>query len=69
MFIALRNSPEPHARLEFDVEDVATASADLTAQGCKLLVDSRKEPWGQTVTRLLSPEGVLVGVIFTPWLR
>ena len=26
-------------------------------------------PWGQTVTRLLSPEGLLTGVTFTPWLR
>ena len=61
--------PEPHSWLEFDVEDVAAASAHLKAQGYKLLVEARKEPWGQTVTRLLSPEGVLVGITYTPWLR
>lgn len=61
--------PEPHSWLEFDVEDVAAASAHLKKQGYKLLVDTRKEPWGQTVTRLLSPEGLLVGITYTPWLR
>jgi catechol 2,3-dioxygenase-like lactoylglutathione lyase family enzyme len=61
--------PEPHSWLEFDVEDVAAASAHLKAQGYKLLVEARNEPWGQTVTRLLSPEGVLVGITYTPWLR
>ena len=60
---------EPHSWLEFDVEDVAVASAHLKKQGYKLLVDARKEPWGQTVTRLLSPEGLLVGITYTPWLR
>ena len=27
------------------------------------------EEWGQTVARLLSPEGLLVGVTVTPWMR
>jgi hypothetical protein len=35
----------------------------------KMLVAARKEPWGQIVTRLLSPEGVLVAVTYTPWMR
>ena len=61
--------PAPTSWIEFDVEDVATASAELERQGYKLLVNNRKEPWGQTVTRLLSPEGILVGITFTPWLR
>lgn len=61
--------PVPQAWLEFDVEDVRAASAVLTARGYTLLVDTRTEPWGQTVTRLLSPEGLLVGLTFTPWLR
>jgi len=61
--------PAPNTWLEFDVEDVASASAELVARGCRLLVNNRKEPWGQTVTRLLSPEGILIGITFTPWLR
>jgi catechol 2,3-dioxygenase-like lactoylglutathione lyase family enzyme len=63
------NIAEPHAWLEFDVEDVGAASEHLKAKGYTLLVDNRKEPWGQTVTRLLSPEGVLVGITLTPWMR
>jgi catechol 2,3-dioxygenase-like lactoylglutathione lyase family enzyme len=59
----------PHSWLEFDVEDVATATQVLKDRGYTLLVDCQKEPWGQTVTRLLSPEGILIGITFTPWLR
>lgn len=61
--------PVPQAWLEFDVDDVAAATAELTAKGYTLLVSQRMEPWGQTVTRLLSPEGILVGVTHTPWMR
>ena len=61
--------PAPTSWLEFDVEDVAIASAELERRGYKLLVNNRKEPWGQIVSRLLSPEGILIGITFTPWLR
>jgi len=61
--------PVPQAWLEFDVADIEAATRELEAQGYRLLVSARKEPWGQTVTRFLSPEGILVGVTHTPWLR
>ena len=61
--------PTPNSWIEFDVADIGAASAILKSRGYKLLVDTRKEPWGQTVTRLLSPEGILVGLTVTPWLR
>jgi catechol 2,3-dioxygenase-like lactoylglutathione lyase family enzyme len=61
--------PTPTSWLEFDVEDVAQVSEELKAKGYRLLVTARKEPWGQTVTRLLSPEGILVGLTYTPWMR
>ncbi|HVT97501.1 MAG TPA: VOC family protein [Acidobacteriaceae bacterium] len=61
--------PAPQAWLEFDVEDVPSATAALEAEGYRLLVKNRMEPWGQTVSRLLSPEGLLVGITFTPMLR
>jgi catechol 2,3-dioxygenase-like lactoylglutathione lyase family enzyme len=61
--------PTPHSWLEFDVEDVASATRLLKERGYSVLVDNRQEPWGQTVTRLLSPEGILVGITFTPWMR
>jgi hypothetical protein len=61
--------PVPQAWLEFDVESVEKATAELEARGYRVLLRNKKEPWGQTVTRLLSPEGLLVGVTFTPWMR
>jgi len=59
----------PHAWLEFDVDDIEAATRELEERGYRLLVRNRTEPWGQVVTRLLSPEGLLVGVTVTPWMR
>jgi catechol 2,3-dioxygenase-like lactoylglutathione lyase family enzyme len=59
--------PRPQASIEFEVDDVPAAAAELTARGHRLLHDARTEPWGQTVARLLSPEGLIVGVCHTPW--
>src|SRR6267142_3427563 len=59
--------PRPQAWLEFDVEDVDVATRELEERGYNLLVRSRTEPWGQVVSRLVSPEGLLVGVTMTPW--
>jgi hypothetical protein len=61
--------PIPQAWLEFDVDSVENATADLESRGYRILVKDKQEPWGQMVTRLLSPEGLLVGVTFTPALR
>ncbi len=59
----------PQANVEFDVDDVAAAAAELEASGYRLLHHAKQEPWGQTIARLISPEGLLVGVSHTPWLR
>ncbi|HEY0830917.1 MAG TPA: VOC family protein [Candidatus Dormibacteraeota bacterium] len=59
----------PQAWLEFDVDDVDNATRELEGRGYKLLVRSRTEPWGEVVTRLISPEGLLVGVTMTPSMR
>jgi catechol 2,3-dioxygenase-like lactoylglutathione lyase family enzyme len=61
--------PVPQAWLEFEVESVENATQSLEAQGYRMLVKNRQEPWGQTVSRFLSPEGLLVGLTFTPSLR
>ena len=61
--------PAPHAWLEFDVQDLQAATAELKEKRYTLLVEARQESWGQIVTRLLSPEGLLVGVTYTPWMR
>ncbi len=61
--------PVPQAWIEFDVEDIEKATAELKSQGYELLVETQKEPWGQVVTRLLGPEGLLVGITHTPSMR
>ena len=61
--------PSPQAWLEFDVENVERATAELETRGYRMLVKNKKEPWGQTVSRFLAPEGLLVGITFTPFLR
>lgn len=61
--------PAPHAWLEFDVDDVKKATGELEAQGHRMLVKNKKEPWGQTVSRFITPEGLLVGITFTPSMR
>jgi catechol 2,3-dioxygenase-like lactoylglutathione lyase family enzyme len=61
--------PPPQAWLEFDVDNVERATAVLETKGYRLLVKNRKEPWGQTVSRILSPEGLLLGLTFTPSMR
>jgi len=64
--------PEPTSGLELDLESaeaVAPAAAEMVTRGYRLLVEPKLEPWGQTVARLLSPEGILVGIVYTPWMH
>ncbi len=63
------NLPVPQGWIEFDVENIEKATAELYTQGYELLVAAQKEPWGQVVTRLLGPEGLLVGITHTPSMR
>lgn len=61
--------PVPQATLELEVDDVESAAAELVAAGHSLVHGPRTEPWGQTIARLLGPEGLLVGVCHTPHLH
>ena len=64
--------PVPQMSLEFEVRDadaVASAAAELRQRGFTLLHDRREEPWGQTVARLQSHEGAIVGISFAPQLH
>lgn len=64
--------PAPQAWLELDVESpdaVPEAVTELESSGHRVLREAREEPWGQTTARLLSPEGSLVGVTYTPWMH
>jgi catechol 2,3-dioxygenase-like lactoylglutathione lyase family enzyme len=59
----------PQVSIEFEVEerqDVATAGEELRAAGFELLHPARTEPWGQTVARLLTNDGVIVGISYIP---
>jgi catechol 2,3-dioxygenase-like lactoylglutathione lyase family enzyme len=59
----------PQVSVEFDVANAAAVQAaadELSAAGYELLHPAREEPWGQTVARLLSPEGAIVGISYIP---
>lgn len=64
--------PIPQASVEFDVANaaaVAAAARELQQAGYELLHPAREEPWGQTVARLQSPEGVILGISYAPSLH
>jgi catechol 2,3-dioxygenase-like lactoylglutathione lyase family enzyme len=64
--------PVPQASIEFDVADVESVGAaaqELRQAGFELLHPAREEPWGQTVARLQSPEGAIVGISYAPSLH
>ena len=52
------------------VEGLTSTAQDvvflLERSGYELLHSARQEPWGQTVARLISSEGVIVGVSYVP---
>jgi len=61
--------PVPQASIEFEVADADTVQAaadELKDKGFTLLHDARTEPWGQTVARLQSSEGAIIGVSYAP---
>jgi catechol 2,3-dioxygenase-like lactoylglutathione lyase family enzyme len=64
--------PIPHACFEFEVADkdsVAAAAEELKAKGYVLLHGARTEPWGQTVARLQTAEGAIIGISYAPWMH
>jgi hypothetical protein len=61
--------PVPQAWLEFEVGNVEAATVDLESRGYRMLTRNQREPWGQLVSRFLSPEGLLLAVTLTPSLR
>jgi catechol 2,3-dioxygenase-like lactoylglutathione lyase family enzyme len=64
--------PVPQVSIEFDVADaegVSTAAQELEQDGYELLHGAREEPWGQTVARLQSPEGAIIGISYAPSLH
>jgi catechol 2,3-dioxygenase-like lactoylglutathione lyase family enzyme len=62
----------PQVSIEFEVEEpgaVETGAKELEERGFELLHGSRTEPWGQTVARLLSADGSIVGLSYAPWMH
>jgi hypothetical protein len=62
----------PGAGIEFEVansEAVADAAQELQTQGYALLHQPRTEPWAKRSGRILSREGLIVGLSFAPSLH
>jgi hypothetical protein len=54
----LASIPAPQGWLEFEVDSVETATAQLESQGYRMFIENKREPWGQTVSRFIPPEGL-----------
>lgn len=64
--------PEPTATIEFELADTTAVEAavqEMKENGQESVHEARTEPWGQTIARFMSPEGVLVGLSYAPWLH
>lgn len=64
--------PIPQASIEFEVADeaaVGEAARELAERGYLLLHPARTEPWGQTVARMLTAEGAILGISYAPWFH
>ena len=62
----------PQASIEFEVENaecVASAAGELQSKGYAVLHGSRLEPWKQTIARLQTPEGMIIGISYAPSLH
>lgn len=60
--------PVPQSTIEFEVDDVEAAAAELQREGYVLVHPVRTEPWGQVIARFQSADGILLGVCSTPHL-
>jgi catechol 2,3-dioxygenase-like lactoylglutathione lyase family enzyme len=64
--------PVPQATIEFElgeVDAVQVAVEEMKANGQEFVHETRVEPWGQTVARFISPEGLLVALSYAPWMH
>jgi catechol 2,3-dioxygenase-like lactoylglutathione lyase family enzyme len=64
--------PAPQSFIEFEMASpasVAAAAAELESKGVVLLHGPRTDPWGQTIARLQTKDGLVVGVSYVPWMH
>ena len=62
----------PQVSIEFELTSAAAVTdgaQELRSRGYTMLHDAKVEPWGQTVARLLSPEGAVIGLSYAPSLH
>lgn len=66
------DKPAPQVSIEFELADkaaVAQGAKELEQRGYTLLHPVRTEPWGQTVARILTEDGAIVGLSYAPSLH
>jgi len=64
--------PIPQMFIEFEFGSpacVATAASELETKGYRLLHGPRTDPWGQTVARFQTRDGLIVGISHVPWMH
>jgi hypothetical protein len=49
-----------------DEQAVGVAADELRRAGFDLVHPARTEPWGQTVARVLTEDGLIVGISYAP---
>ena len=64
--------PVPQMFIEFEMANaarVSSAASELESKGYTLLHRPRTDPWGQTVARLQTDDGIIVGISYVPWMH
>lgn len=64
--------PVPTSTIEFELgshDEVIAAVEELKSEGYTFIHETKIEEWGQIMARFLSPENVLIGLSYTPWLH
>lgn len=64
--------PVPQSFIEFEVgsrASVVAAASELKSKGFGLVHGPRTDPWGQTVARLQTKDGLLLGISYVPWMH
>ncbi len=62
----------PQSFIEIEVEspaEVERVASELESRGHPLLHGPRTDPWGQTVARIQTDTGLIIGVSYVPWMH
>ena len=62
----------PSATIEFELGShnaVIQAVEELKSEGQVFIHETKVEDWGQTMARFMSPENILIGLSYSPWLH